>query len=321
MGARVRIRIVTLAILGMCVLIGASSALADDVDDLVATLRKDPDDKVRLSAAISLGKLKDQRAVGPLTDALSDHASKVRLVAAVVLGKLVDASVPMDVRNRAIDELERVANDDPEDSVRTQADRSWNLVKAYRGGVVKPPPSTSGNDNNSTKQAPAAARLTVYVDLTGFKDGTKKASTQLVTGMRGAAEATYLQMAWVTRWSGGKSPSQTDLAKAQMAGFYLDVKLTTLSVAKDGEVTCRAYGEIGLYPRDKKIVQLGVWQPASTWSSANAGRRAKDIEQAKARCVSDLAAKMASDSIPLITKKTATGTVSSATATVRGDED
>src|SRR5689334_18167699 len=108
MRGRVALAIVAASVI---VAVGAARTWADNVDDLIPTLHRDPDDKVRLSAAISLGKLKDQRAVGPLTDALSDKSYRVRLVAAVVLGKLIDAQVPAGERDRAIDELERVASD------------------------------------------------------------------------------------------------------------------------------------------------------------------------------------------------------------------
>jgi hypothetical protein len=318
-------RIAIVAILMTMVVAGARS-WADTVDDLISTLRHDPDEKVRLSAAISLGKLMDQRAVGPLTDALSDSASHVRLVAAVVLGKLVDVNVDADARNHAIDELERVANDDPDDAVRTQASRSFGLVKAYRtggGGAVKSHDSDETKESDETdtheKKKPAAqqqASMGVYVDLAGFKDGTKKAA-KLMGSMRSGAETTYLRMAWLTKWPGGKAPTDAELTKSQMAGFYLDVKLTSIKVEKNGDVYCFAYGELGVFPRDRKIVQLGVWQPAKTWAMANAGKRAKDIDEAKTRCVGDLAAKMAADSIPVISTRAQAAGSGTTTANVR----
>src|SRR5512143_2785952 len=78
------------------------AARGDKVDDLMGQLRGDTDYKVRLSAAIALGKLGDKRAIGALADGLGDPDKSVRLVAAGALGKLVDASVGADDRARAV---------------------------------------------------------------------------------------------------------------------------------------------------------------------------------------------------------------------------
>src|SRR5436305_1526242 len=92
-------------------------ARADKVDDLMARLRGDADYKVRLTAALSLGKLGDRRAIPALVDGLADPDKSVRLVAAGALGKLVDAGAPSDQRAQVMAALESAVRDDPEDSV------------------------------------------------------------------------------------------------------------------------------------------------------------------------------------------------------------
>lgn len=275
------------------------AAVADSVDDLINTLRKDPDDKVRLSAAINLGKLKDQRAVGALTDALFDPSTKVRLVAAVVLGKLVDATTPAAERNRAIAELDNAAQNDAEASVRTQAARSHGMVKGF--GTAPAPTPATGTGNGRTPVTPAAPpKIVIYVDLAGLKDGTKK-EPKLVAVMRTQAETSYQQFTYLTRWgTTATPPTQADLVKAGVNGFYLDATLSSITVEKaTGNVTCRMGGEVGLYPR-KVLKILGQWRPQKTSSLVGLGKSAKNIAAAKERCVQELLVKMVSDSVPVL---------------------
>ena len=70
----------------------AAPARADKVDDLVRDLKTGSDYKVRLSAALSLAKLGDKRAIPAFVIALNDKDKTVRGAAAVSLGKLVDAA-------------------------------------------------------------------------------------------------------------------------------------------------------------------------------------------------------------------------------------
>src|SRR5262249_607488 len=67
-------------------------ARADRVDDLCRSLTTDPSWRVRLQAAVVLGKLRDARAVPSLLRALQDENDTVRGLAAQVLGDLGDAS-------------------------------------------------------------------------------------------------------------------------------------------------------------------------------------------------------------------------------------
>jgi HEAT repeat protein len=80
----------------------APGARASGVDELIDKLRADPDYKVRLSAALNLGKLGDRRAFGALVDALGDRDRNVRSVAAGALGKLLDDRTTDAERARAL---------------------------------------------------------------------------------------------------------------------------------------------------------------------------------------------------------------------------
>src|SRR5262245_6363895 len=85
-------------------IVHATPARADRVDDLTKNLEKDKDEKTRISAAVALGSMKqDPRIVPALIHALKDDSAVVRGLAASALGHQGDTS--------AIDALEAVLSD------------------------------------------------------------------------------------------------------------------------------------------------------------------------------------------------------------------
>lgn len=73
----------------VAILLGASSAWADDkTDALIQQLRSSDDFRVRTQAALALGVTKDPVAVKPLCDALDDGHEAVRGASAAALAKL-----------------------------------------------------------------------------------------------------------------------------------------------------------------------------------------------------------------------------------------
>jgi len=87
-------------------------AYADRIGDLTAMLSSSSD-KTRLSAVVSLAKLGDKRALKPLVTALHDPNAQVRALAATGLGRLAHKA--------ALPELEHVATDDTDETVRARA--------------------------------------------------------------------------------------------------------------------------------------------------------------------------------------------------------
>src|SRR5262249_6786391 len=113
---------------------------ADNVAELVRQLKTDDSDKVRLSAALNLTKLGDQRAVRPLTEALLNDGDKsVRGVCAVGLGKLVTARTDAEDRRKAIDALTQARDSDESEFVKAQADRALKAI-----GVTRTTPAPTG---------------------------------------------------------------------------------------------------------------------------------------------------------------------------------
>lgn len=101
-------------------LLGSSSARADRVTDLAKRLNKSSSDKARIAAAVSLGRLKDKRALKPLVKALQDENVVVRALAASALGGLGDS--------RALPALRR-ATLDKDKTVRKRATEAIGVIR------------------------------------------------------------------------------------------------------------------------------------------------------------------------------------------------
>ena len=63
----------------LALLLGGAGAHADRIGDLALALTTGKTEKTRISAAVSLGRLKDARAVKPLVRALSDDSFRATL--------------------------------------------------------------------------------------------------------------------------------------------------------------------------------------------------------------------------------------------------
>jgi HEAT repeats len=273
--------------LGILVLV-TGVAFADKVDDLMKRLR-DPDNKVRLSAALNLGKLGDKRAIVPLTAALKDSDKTVRGVAAAALGKLIDGSVDGRVRKLAIDALEQTARNDADAFVRGQAQKAFDAVKGLRQGGAAPGVADLGGKK-------------VYVEVGPFSDASGGAGGgSMVSIMRRVAEK-QLAREFAIKWPGGKSPSRGELSRAGVSGFYVDGTVNKIEVKKSGpNATVKCYVSM----------LVATWPEKSTFAFANnkkaevdSGSSEKEIAEAASFCVeAQVEAMMKNDLVPAIRQK------------------
>src|SRR5262245_35504739 len=110
--------------------LAAGTARADNVDTLIGQLQRGADYKVRLSAALSLAKLGDARAILAFVRALgSDSDKTVRGAAAVGLAKLVDGSTDKRLRAQAIAALDRASTSDSNAFVKKQAEKALTAIR------------------------------------------------------------------------------------------------------------------------------------------------------------------------------------------------
>lgn len=109
-------------------LAAASARGASDVkvDELCRAVIEDGNYKVRVQAALVLGKLGDPRAVQPLIKALGDQNKTVRGIAASALGQLGDAL--------AVEPLRDLLRHESDSFVRGQAEKAVAALSSGGGG-------------------------------------------------------------------------------------------------------------------------------------------------------------------------------------------
>jgi hypothetical protein len=204
----------------LLVLVGRTAS-ADRVDDLTNALTNDPSWRVRLQAAVVIGKLHERRAVPALIRALNDQVETVRGMAAQVLGELGDPA--------AHAALER-AKHDTSPFVRGQALVALNKLQ---GG---PPPQVASRASNSKA---------LHVEVGGIGAKTAHAPPELTARLR----------EFITREL-EHTPGLT-LAGAPQNGFLIDSSITQLSRRTTSdyvEISCEVSLVVGKLPSKAMVM-------------------------------------------------------------------
>jgi hypothetical protein len=268
----------------LVVITRAAPARADNVGELIRQLENDDSDKVRLSAALNLTKLRDPRAIAPLARALvNDTEATVRASAAGGLGKLVTAKTDPDDRKDAIDKLTQAKNSDSSNFVRIEADKALKVI-----GVPAPPPGGG----------------TIYVNIgpMASKTGDPAADVKLRALMVKIASRTMAKVAtnMAITWPGGV-PTKAMLDAKGTAGFYVDGTVNDVKVKQTGSstmVSCKINMLLASFP-DKSIFGL-----LNGGASVQVSGTKTDVAGASEDCVSavveDLIAKKI---VPTISSK------------------
>lgn len=245
-------------------LIPSGAAFADSVDTLIEQLGNSSE-KVRLSAVLSLSKLKDARAISPLARTLSDDSDRnVRSAAAVALAKVVTEKTPSEVRGQVLEVLTTAASDDTSSLVRKQAEAARATIAALEAASV------TGK---------------IYVDIGPMASkASSSMDAKLKDLMRKTAQKALAKSApdMMTTWPGGKSPTKGQLSKQGVTAFYLDGTLTEIKVKEKGAstlVSCKISLLIATYP-DKSM--FGFLNGSA---SVSASQSAQDVELAHQDCV------------------------------------
>jgi hypothetical protein len=157
-----------LVVVALCA-IGAPTAHADNLEELAETLENSEHHKPRIAAAVSLGRLKDVRALEPLVGALRDSHRSVRAVAAAALGHLGDA--------RALPALQRATKDDD----KIVRKRATEAIAAIRNRLEDEQPRKSRSKSKSkskagfgrSDQAQQQAAPTMFLSLQSTTDRSR----------------------------------------------------------------------------------------------------------------------------------------------------
>jgi hypothetical protein len=243
-------------VVALLLLIAAAPASADKIDDLTRALMQDPSYKVRVQAALVLGKLNDKRAVPALMQALHDENETVRGVAATSLGRIGDRS--------SANALMVASKSDASEFVRSQAAKALELVANGGGSLAVAPPK-------------AGARF--YVSI-GFSAGGK-AGGEYARLVREALAKELQKVSSVTLSvsGGGGEPSRTVLASKHLTGFVVDGSIQRLSATPAGgqqTIDCDLKAFVATYPERsiKAMTQEGAsLQTGSGASEADSGKR------------------------------------------------
>ncbi|HEY2746546.1 MAG TPA: HEAT repeat domain-containing protein [Polyangia bacterium] len=225
------IRALTVALL----LFAAAPASADKIDDLTHALIQDPSYKVRVQAALVLGKLADRRAVPALIQALHDENETVRGVAATSLGRIGDKG--------ASNALMVASTSDGSEFVRSQAKKALELV-AGGGGALSVAPPKSG------------ARFYVAIDFSNAGKGGAEYGRLVRDAL--AKELQKLPTVTLTVAGGAGAPSKSVLASKHLQGFVVDGTIQRLSATPAGgqqTIDCDLKAFVATFP-DRSIKMM-----------------------------------------------------------------
>jgi hypothetical protein len=209
----------------------------DQIAELTKLISSSSNERARLSAVVSLARMQDKRAMKPLVTALADPSAKVRVVAAVALGKLGHKA--------ALPALRSAANDDGDNDVRAKArDAAVLVAKANRlpdpfidGSVAVEParPRVKAGFGN----APRALedRPDVYVVIkTSADDSPGKADK--------AARKTHAEIIRTSFAEQCKHSTNVTSVADVAQRYNLDLRQVDLSVVKLEAVQSGSYMEI-----------------------------------------------------------------------------
>ena len=129
----------------------AGAAPGSKTTEICRSLGDDPNYKVRVQAALVLGKLGDAAGVPCLSKALGDSNRTVRAMAAQALGQLGDAA--------ALDILRALVRKEPDAFVKNQAEKAVAMLSGPAGGPKK---------------------LKMYLNFGPFTGGVKSAPGEVV---------------------------------------------------------------------------------------------------------------------------------------------
>jgi hypothetical protein len=232
------------------------------VEDLCKALIEDANYKVRVQAALVLGRLGDKAALPALVKALEDANKTVRAISAQALGQLAD--------HQAADPLRELLKREGDPFVRTQTEKALALVSVDAGASGK--------------------KAKIYLNFGSFTGGTKAANAEAAKIIHDALARELGKLPVVTL---SLAPAdQKVFPKSGLLGFYIDGNITRLDDVPAGgssETSCDVKVMVARWP-SKSII---LWTNAG--ASLQSGTRPQDKVGARKDCLEASAGQLAED--------------------------
>jgi hypothetical protein len=213
-------RLILSVLTGALICFVTGSASADKIKTLSKRLASGGTDKVRISAALSLAKSSDDRAVVALSRSLAaDKSSAIRRISAASLGQRLRDKVGTNARKTALRALTKASEKDRDSKVRSSA-----KVALAKAGMGQTP--TSGRTR---------ARG-VLVNVVTPKNLSKRLPKRTASMMQNTVKTIIREKApkFVKTAPGTGMPSDSQLKKSGMAGFSVEPKLSKLKLLRSG---------------------------------------------------------------------------------------
>lgn len=254
------------AALVLCCALAVEHARAEDP---YASAKRDvtaaSDFRVRVAAALALGKSKDNAgARPPLEKALGDGHPAVRSAAAAGLGALGDKD--------AIPALERQLSSDASDSVKSQIRTSLDRLK--------------GVGANSGAAAPSLAGVQFVVQLGTMRNGTSVRGEQLAQVLRSATKSKAQSIPHVAVVEAGDTATLKQAADKKVPIVALDGALLKLAQGQSGTtLTFQAQVEYSLRRVSDQSLKGLLTGSASAFDSTRALGNQKRVAELQDQAV------------------------------------
>jgi HEAT repeats len=250
----------SVAALALLLVVGGRARAGVSVDDLCRAVVEDPSYKVRVSAALTLGKVGGPAGVPALIKALADQNNSVRGIAAQSLGKIGDS--------RASEPLRDLLRSESDGFVKSQAQAALAVL-------------SGGGGNKHAK---------IYLVFGPFTGGVKSAGPEASKIIADALAQELGKLQSVTLSL--SAADQHNFAKTGMLGFFIDGNITRLEDVIGGgasETNCDVKVMVARWPT-KSIIS---WTNAG--ASLQSGSRPRDKESAQRDCLEASAGQLSDD--------------------------
>ena len=222
------------------------------IDELCKAVVEDSNYKVRVQAAIVLGKLADPGSVDCLAKALGDANKTVRGIAAQALGQIGDA--------RAADPLRGLLQSEADPFVKSQAEKALAALQPSGGGA-----------NAGLGAGGVTKKAKIYLSFGPFTGTSKTIPPDAAKTVHDILQRELGKLGTVTM---ALAPAdQKNFAKSGLLGFYIDGAVTRLDDTPSGgasETSCDVKAQVMRWP-SKSLIS---WTNAG--ASVQSGSRTKN---------------------------------------------